>query len=70
MAGQAFKRFHIVMAAVSKLMSGDASKGILPIPWEQALFQAPAYYSRGKGGKQAHKTGHKHMAYVRAQRKK
>jgi|GEM_PF-2902847 len=70
MAGQAFKRYHLVMAAVSRLMAGDASKGILSIPMEQALFETPAYVSRGKGGKQAHKTGHKHMAYVRAQRKK
>ena len=27
------------------------------------------YKSRGKGGKTAHTTGHKHMAYVRANRK-
>ena len=58
-----FHRSMAILQMVGELMRKGISQ-------QMALMQVPQYRSRGKSGKQPHKTGHKHMAYVRAQRKK
>ena len=62
---QAFHR----SIAVFNILSAIAQSTMSPMmkSMEAAKVQ---YKSRGKGGKKAHVTNHKHMAYVRAQRKK
>jgi hypothetical protein len=61
MPHQPFKRAKILfnmLGALDILMPGSAI-------YQDQLSKIPTYFSRGKSGKSAHKTGHKHMASVR-----
>jgi hypothetical protein len=61
MQHQPFKRAKTLfkmLDALSVLIPGSAI-------YQEQLSKLPTYFSRGKSGKSAHKTGHKHMASVR-----
>lgn len=67
---QPFKRLNSFYEAVRQAVATAGARGLEAIEIQQrmfAMYRAP----KGKGrGKQAHRTGHKHMAHVRLSRKK
>ena len=66
---QPFKRLHNFYAAIQQVLATARVQGAEALEIQRsmlAMYRAPM----GKGrGRQAHRTGHEHMAYVRRSRK-
>jgi hypothetical protein len=60
-----FKRASAMVQALSAILSSSLS----PLEMQQQVADLGSYSSRGKSGKRAYTTGHKHMANVRRARK-
>ena len=61
-----FKRSAAMFQAISAILSRCGGNSIAA---QNEISALGSYHSKGKGGKRAHTTGHKHMANVRRARK-
>jgi hypothetical protein len=61
---QHFKRSKLIFNMLSALAGLEHGSNA----YKEKLLKIPTYFSRGKSGKSANKTGHAHMASVRKSR--
>lgn len=66
MQQQPFRRLAAFTSALNAILTAHSGDPLLA---QQKIADLGGYRSKGKGGKHAHTTGHKHMANVRAARK-